>query len=137
MQEASAILQHGNAIIFKKHLQNYLVDLEFYTNSPCVIYVESGRETITNSDNESCTLTANTALFLPQGLNLHSDYFSASESLCAYLIFFEDSIIANYLSSKRKHKPTNPHHNIFSPIKCGAVIEAFLQVSAPYLLGYR
>ena len=97
MQDITVLHQHQSSAIFYKDLQQDLVDIEFYTNTPCFIYLEHGREVITNSQNQEIELTAGSGAFLPQGLNLHSDFVKETESLKAWLVFFDDDVIKEYL----------------------------------------
>ena len=46
-------------------------------------------------------LAARTAIFLPRGLNLHSDYVKVTENLKAYLIFFTDDVLTDFISAKK------------------------------------
>jgi len=98
MQDVTVLKQHRNSAIFYKCLEQDLVDIEFYTNTPCFIYIANGREVITNSNNETLDMMAGSALFLPQGLSLHSDFVKETESLHAYLVFFDDKVVIEYLS---------------------------------------
>ncbi|WP_271270768.1 AraC family transcriptional regulator [Aliamphritea hakodatensis] len=98
MQDIRVISHHQNSAILHKSLQQDLTDIEFYTNTPCLIYIENGREVITGSDNKTTELLAGDAVFIPQGLNLHSDFVRQTESLKAYLVFFDDRIIHSFLS---------------------------------------
>jgi len=102
IKDVTVLCHHGNSAIFHKHLEQDLVDIEFYTNSPCFIHVESGREVITNSKNGKIELKTGSSIFLPQGLSLQSDFVQETESLKAYLVFFDDDVIANYLSKLKK-----------------------------------
>lgn len=102
MLDVSVLASHGDSIVFYKHLAEDLLDVEFYTNRPCLIYIEHGQETITTSDNQVLELNAGSALLLPQGYNLHSDYVQTTESLKAYLVFFGDDVISSYLRGKKR-----------------------------------
>ena len=52
MTDVVPLLHDGNSAIFYKNLEHDLVDVEFYTNTPCIIYIENGQETITTSENK-------------------------------------------------------------------------------------
>ena len=104
MKDLKALMHHGDAVIFKKQLENDLVDVEFYTNQPCFVYIESGYETLTNSDNVTIKLEPGMAIFLAQGANLHSDFVKATESLTAFLVFFDEQVILNYLKKVNQAK---------------------------------
>ena len=53
MSDIQQLIYDGNSGIFYKDLKQDLVDVEFYTNIPCVVYIEGGQETITTSDNKT------------------------------------------------------------------------------------
>lgn len=102
MKDATMLTSSGDSVVFKKHLERDLVDIEFYTNTPCLIYIESGHEFLTNSSNEMIELHAGSAIFLPRGATLHSDYVKKTESLKAYLVFFDEQVITEYLSKVKR-----------------------------------
>ncbi|MEZ9231336.1 helix-turn-helix domain-containing protein [Vibrio amylolyticus] len=104
MQDVRVLLHRGDAVIFKKHLEQDLTNIEFYTNTPCLIYIESGYETLTNSENDTTKLHPGSALFLAQGLNLHSDFVKSTDSLKAYLVFFDEQVIVEYLTKLKNEK---------------------------------
>ncbi|MCG8393540.1 MAG: helix-turn-helix transcriptional regulator [Pseudomonadales bacterium] len=106
IKDVTVIKQAGNSAIFYKNLEQDLVDIAFYTNTPCLIYVSNGLEVLTNSSGETVTLRAGSAIFLPQGSKLRSDFVRKAESLKAFLVFFDDDIIARYLG--RTGVPPNP-----------------------------
>lgn len=98
MKDVSVVMQGANSVMFLKHLEHDLVDVEFYTNYPCFVYIESGCEVLTNAQNEVIELQAGSAIFLPQGATLHSDYVKQTQSLRACLVFFDQQVITEYLS---------------------------------------
>ncbi|UTV29908.1 helix-turn-helix domain-containing protein [Photobacterium atrarenae] len=102
IKDVTVLCHHQNSVIFYKNLEQDLVDIEFYINTPCFIYIESGREVITNSHNDTIELTAGSSIFLPQGLKLQSDFVKETESLKAYLVFFDDDVIVDYLSKLKR-----------------------------------
>ena len=104
MTDVVPLLHTANTGIFYKSLRHDLVDVEFYTNTPCLVYIESGQETITTSENKTHELHAGSAVFLPQGLNVHSDYVRTTSSLKAYLTFFDEDVISEFLSTYKVNK---------------------------------
>ena len=125
MSDIEPLLHHGNSGIFYKDLAQDLVDIEFYTNIPCVIYIESGHETITTADNKTHQLPAHTAAFLPQGINLHSDYVKTTENLKAYLVFFTDDIITDFISAVKTNEITEPEQTELLKIQCDSLVQAY------------
>lgn len=99
MRDVKALACVGQSLIFYKHLEQDLVDIEFYTNAPCVVYIKNGQERITSADNLSISLKQGETLYLPKGLHLYSDYVSTAGKLNAFLIFFERDLIERFLSS--------------------------------------
>lgn len=97
MKDVKLLGEHRGSAIFYKHLERDLRNIEFYTNTPCFIYIESGKEVITNYNHHTVTLTSGTSIFLPQGLNLHSDFVKETKSLKAMLVFFDNELITEYL----------------------------------------
>lgn len=98
MKDVALIAQYRESSVFYKNLEDDLLDVEFYVNSPCFVFIDSGLEIVTNANNESIELKDGMGIFFPQGLNLHSDFVKATDDLKAYLVFFDDVVIADYLS---------------------------------------
>ncbi|WP_125783050.1 helix-turn-helix domain-containing protein [Pseudoalteromonas rubra] len=98
MKDVAVLCHHRNSAVFYKSLEQDLVNIEFYTNTPCFIFIEHGKEAITNSNNDMVELRAGAAVFLPQGLNLQSDFVKETDALRAYLVFFDDDVVSDYLS---------------------------------------
>ncbi|MEJ2613171.1 MAG: hypothetical protein P8179_24745 [Candidatus Thiodiazotropha sp.] len=86
-------------MIFEKNLEQDLRNIEFYTNIPCLIYIESGTEVLTNSSHGIISLHTGDCIFLPQGHNLHSDFVRETKSLKATLVFFADTLVAGYIKN--------------------------------------
>ena len=127
MEDVVALMSHGDIGVFYKCLQGDLTNVEFYTNTPCFVYIESGLEVITTSDNETHQLTSGTVLFLPQGRNLHSDFVRATDSLRAYLVFVDDVVISEYLKTRKKTKKTETEEAGLFSAQCGVVVESFFK----------
>ncbi len=127
MTDVVALLHNVNSGFFYKNLAHDLVDVEFYTNIPCIIYIEGGQETITTFDNKRYELHANTAIFLPQGINLHSDYVKTTTALKAYLIFFEDDVITDFLSTAKTVEITKGYQPQLLKIQCDDLIKMFFK----------
>jgi AraC-like DNA-binding protein len=77
---------------------------------------------VTTSDNKTHKLIAQTAVFLPQGMNLHSDYVKATENLKAYLVFFSDDIITDFVSAQPKNAIIEAKQAELLTINCGNLI---------------
>jgi AraC-like DNA-binding protein len=125
MGDARCLISSGELSVFYKCLKSDLVDVEFYTNTPCFVYIESGEEVITTSDNQNHKLSSNSVIFLPQGQNLHSDFVRSTDSLKAYLIFINDELITEYLCNKKSVTSTKVlSHSLFQ-VSTGALLNLF------------
>jgi len=125
MTDVKPLLDSANACIFYKNLEHDLTDVEFYTNIPCLVYIESGQETITTSENKTYELHAQTAIFLPQGINLHSDYVKTTTNLKAYLVFFEEDVIDRYLTTIKPISKDKNHQSELLKIQCDELINIY------------
>lgn len=102
MADVDTLMQDGDSVVFYKDLQADLVDIEFFTGAPCIVYIHTGREIITSPDNERFVLNPRDLIFFPKGLNLYSDYQSEDGRLNAFLVFFNQSVVKTFLSTKKK-----------------------------------
>jgi len=125
MKDVTVLSHHRNSAIFYKNLEQDLADIEFYTNTPCFIFIENGREVITNSNNDTVELSAGSSIFLPQGLNLQSDFVKETESLKAYLVFFDDDVVFDYLSKVKKPLAFHESEETFCLLKGGDEFTTF------------
>lgn len=125
MSDIQQLMSSGDSGILYKNLKQDLVDVEFYTNIPCLVYIESGQEVITSSDNQTYKLSAGTAIFLPQGLNLHSDYVKVTENLKSYLVFFTKDVLTDFISTEKKNKFMNCEQHDLLKIQCDSLIEVY------------
>ncbi|MFD2205485.1 helix-turn-helix domain-containing protein [Kiloniella antarctica] len=130
MKDATCLVENGASAIFYKDLAQDLVDVEFFCNNPCFVYIKNGRERITSLDNTSIEMSEGTVTFLPRGTNLHSDYVKSYQNLQAYLLFFDDDLIREFLSSqphngKRKHANTSPSHQDLHQFKGSSVLAGY------------
>ena len=125
MRDVKPLLDSANSCIFYKSLEHDLTDVAFYTNVPCLVYIESGQETITTCENKSYELNAQTAIFLPQGVNLHSDYVKTTTDLKAYLVFFEDDVISRYLRTVKPVANVESQSSKLLKIQCDELIKNY------------
>lgn len=99
IEDVKPILFQEESAIFFKDLKQDLVNIEFHTSTPCLVYIETGREVITSCHNEAYELNPGEAILLPKGLNLYSDYTHDGSGLNAYLVFFGADVLSNFLST--------------------------------------
>jgi AraC family transcriptional regulator, exoenzyme S synthesis regulatory protein ExsA len=100
MRDVKPILFQGESSIFYKDLERDLANIEFHTRTPCIVYIKTGKEVITTCHDERFEVGPGEAIFLPQGLNLHSDYIHEGDGLKAYLSFFDSDIVTRFLASE-------------------------------------
>lgn len=96
MSDVQVLMHSNNAAICYKQLEQNLVDVEFYSQVPCLVYIVSGEETITCSGNQQFQFGEGDLFLLPRGEHLHSDFVRSTRSLSAYLLFFDDSILGQF-----------------------------------------
>ena len=124
-KEVSSLFEYDNnsTILYKKFNDN-IVNLEFYTHLPCIVFNCNGTETITSYDFKSVDIQSNELLFLPQGMHLISDFKKNNESLEAYLFFFDDDLINEFLSIKKcKHNQIQSNATFFKMNVSSSILE--------------
>ncbi len=97
MSDAHLIMAHNEASVFYKKINYEMRNIEFFTNNPCFIYVENGEETFTHPDGEQLVLKAKEMLFIPKNSFMLSDFQSEHKPLIAFIIFFDQSLIKEFL----------------------------------------
>lgn len=110
MKEAHVLMQNRSSSIFYKEIHEDLTGIEFLVNTPCLIFISSGKETFISSDDEYFVTSENEMLGLPQNIYMISDFFKADGVLKTYLFFFDNSLIDEFLASrkiKRSNLPTD------------------------------
>lgn len=100
--DVEVLLYDKDSVIFYKDLKSELNNVEIHTSKACLVYIKSGHEFITTCYNERIELFSGDIIFFPKGVNFHSDYTSKDGSPNAYVIFFGDNVITEFLSKKSK-----------------------------------
>jgi AraC-like DNA-binding protein len=100
MADVKPLLFNEESAIFFKDLEQDLINIEFHTSAPCLVYIATGRQVITSCHNDSYELRPGEAILLPKGLNLHSDYIHEGKGLKAYLLFFGADVLSRFLSTE-------------------------------------
>jgi AraC family transcriptional regulator, exoenzyme S synthesis regulatory protein ExsA len=95
---------NNDATILYKSLNFDLINVEFYTQTYCIVYSCSGVETITSYDFKEVIIRENELLFLPKDMHLISDFIKKDKTLEAFLFFFNDDVIEKFLSLKKLKK---------------------------------
>ena len=135
MNDILPLYSDKRSSIFYKDLNYDLLDIEFYTNQCCIVYIVSGSETITSSDNKKYVINEKEAILFPKGLNLYSDFVRMNVSLNAYLIFFDNEIVMDFLANHQKPikkvSQLKKGHEFIEPgpekIKTGDAFHSFFQ----------
>ena len=99
MRDVKALLFNKDSSILYKDLEADLVNIEFHTQLPCIVYIKAGKEVITTSRNESFEVGPGEMIYLPKGLNLYSDYIHKGSGLNAFLLFIGSDILTKFLAT--------------------------------------
>lgn len=105
---ARAIMTCGRAGIFHKRLNQDAFGTEFFSNTPCLAYVIRGRETFFDADAEETTVTPGDTLLVPRHHHMVSEFSSINGPLEAYLFFFSDGVIADFLAETSRGPVSAP-----------------------------
>ena len=97
MADARPIMTDNDAAIFYKHIKQDMLDIEFYTSTPCLAFVIKGEETFTSFDHEVFHLREREMLLMPRNLYMLSDFTSNAGPLEALLFFFDRRTMEAYL----------------------------------------
>jgi AraC-like DNA-binding protein len=95
---------NNNATILYKSFNHNLNNLEFYTQTHCIVFNCNGIETITSYDFKEVIIRENELLFLPKDMYLISDFIKTDKSLEAFLFFLNEDIVEKFLSIKKLKK---------------------------------
>ncbi|MEM1078845.1 MAG: AraC family transcriptional regulator [Pseudomonadota bacterium] len=95
--DARPIMSHGAAGVFHKIIRQDMEGVEFFTNAPCLAYVQRGRETFYDADGHETVVGPGDMLFLPGQQHMVSDFRNADGPLEAWLFFFDAAVIADFL----------------------------------------
>jgi AraC-like DNA-binding protein len=97
MADAFPVMSHNEAAIFFKCIEQNVINIEFYTNMPCLAFVLSGEETFTVFDHQQIRLTNSEMLFMPKNMYLISDFIRTNGPLRAFLFFFDRPTVEAFL----------------------------------------
>lgn len=124
--DARTIMSHGHAGVFYKFIRQDMFGIEFFTNAPCLAYVAKGREVFYDANGTETIVAAGDMLLMPRHHHMVSDFSNESGPLEAWLFFFSDAVINQFLkttSSRVAQKPTSKIA-LFSGSAC---LRAFVQ----------
>ncbi|RED48515.1 helix-turn-helix domain-containing protein [Aestuariispira insulae] len=100
MVDAHCVMGHGEASIFYKNIPQNMTDVEFFTNAPCLAFVLSGEETFASYERDEIVLRKGQMLFMPKNSYMISDFVRTDGPLEAFLFFFDDGTIKEFLKSR-------------------------------------
>ncbi|QUS55692.1 helix-turn-helix transcriptional regulator [Pseudovibrio brasiliensis] len=101
MADARLIMSDGKASVFHKLIRDDMRDIEFFTSTPCLAFVISGRESFSSAEHEEFVLNDGEMLFMGRDLHMISDFTNEDGPLEAVLFFFDTAVIAEFLKRKR------------------------------------
>lgn len=104
MEDAHVVMDHGDAAIFYKNINSNLLDIEFYTNAPCLAFVLKGVETFTSYNHDHFTLNEEEMILMPKDQFMISDFKKQGEPLEAFLFFFDRPTIEKFLKQSTQNK---------------------------------
>ncbi|KZN34577.1 hypothetical protein N480_21365 [Pseudoalteromonas luteoviolacea S2607] len=131
LSDVSKVVSYNGSSLYFKDLKQDLIDVEFYTNQLCLVFVEEGSETLTGWQNNQIKLTEGQGILLCQGQNLHSDFVKSTQDLKAWLVFFDKALIERFLLSiaVSVNRPNTPTGS-FLTVDHTAVSGFFRQLSS-------
>src|SRR5689334_21950831 len=98
MRNVKPILADGSSSILHKTLETNLENKAIYIATPLIVYIKQGKQIIRDYDAMANVVDENHLIFLSKGIYTVSDYVTGSDIFEAVLLFFDDKLIAKYLS---------------------------------------
>lgn len=128
MRDIDTVAAHSSRSlsIYYKKIDDDLTDLEFHTGETCLVYLLSGRETVTDFDDHALDLHPGELLFLQKDLFLYSDFIRQGGPLQALLLFYDHAIIDRFLGSQRPSQEMGPVTNHFFKLPVSEAISAYM-----------
>ncbi|MBV2122810.1 MAG: AraC family transcriptional regulator [Candidatus Thiodiazotropha sp. (ex Ctena orbiculata)] len=125
LRDIKPVLFNIESSIFYKDLESDLVNIEFHTQEPCIVYIQAGHEVITTSENRSIEVGPGEVIYLPKGLNLHSDYFHTGAGLNAFLLFIGADVLAKFLSTGEMPSAIKSNQDAIIKLKASRVVQSY------------
>ena len=119
-------IPYANSAIIYKELNYELDNVEFYTQSHCIVFSCGGVETISAYDFSTIQIAQHEMLFLPKDMYLISDYTKPEKTLKAYMFFFDDNIIDTFLSQKVLNENSYERKVSFFKIEINSGIQNYI-----------
>ncbi|MCG7983583.1 MAG: AraC family transcriptional regulator [Candidatus Thiodiazotropha lotti] len=125
LRDIKPVLFNNKSSIFYKDLESDLANIEFHTRLPCIVYIQAGHEVITTSGNQSIEVGPGEVIYLPKGLNLHSDYFHTEDGLNAFLLFIGADVLAKFLSSGQTPSTVKQNEDAIVKLQAGRAVQNY------------
>lgn len=98
MRNVKPILADDSSSILHKTLEANLENKAIYITTPLIVYIKQGKQIIRDYDAVADVVEENHLIFLSKGVYTVSDYVTGGDIFEAVLLFFDDKLIAKYLS---------------------------------------
>jgi AraC-like DNA-binding protein len=99
LENIKKILHNGNNSILYKIVDKDMLDMEKIMVSHCIVYVKSGRVSITTYEYENYTISDGEMLFIPRDSYLISDYITKEKHMEVFLFFFDYTLSSEFLQN--------------------------------------
>jgi AraC family transcriptional regulator, exoenzyme S synthesis regulatory protein ExsA len=100
-QDAQCVMQARSQAIYHKLIRKSMEGVEFFTSTPCLCYPLRGTETFRTGEGETLVVEPGTFLMMPRDTFMVSDFINDEGPLEAFLFFFDDRCIAEFLRISR------------------------------------
>jgi AraC-like DNA-binding protein len=127
VRDVKPMLHGEESSIFYKDLESSLTNVEFHTSVPCIIYIKSGQEIITTSQDEILKIQAGEAILLPKGLNLFSDYIYKGTGLIGYLLFLGQDVLSDFVSTQTTPNTAITNDDAIYKISANHAVKAYFK----------
>jgi len=124
-RDAACVMQFGGQAIYHKLIRGNMRGIEFYTNAPCLCYPVRGTETFYTGCGNELVIEPGSFLMMPRDSFMVSDFENRDGPLEAFLFFFNDRCIAEFLR-------TGP----LEPLDANPMQDAYRIPSHPRLSAY-
>lgn len=94
------ILSDDENCILYKNLDKNILDNEKVITSHSIVYVVSGKVSITTYDGNEINITNDEMLFMPRDSYVISDYLNNGKNMEVFLLFFGQDIVMEFLDRK-------------------------------------
>ncbi|WP_254695692.1 helix-turn-helix domain-containing protein [Leisingera sp. NJS204] len=140
-EDAQPVIAQRGASIFRKFIRKDMLGVEFFTNAACLAYVVRGQETFYDFDGGATCVSAGDMLMIPRHHHMISDFTNADGPLEAWLFFFDDPVIDDFLKAtsavSTQHATCMP--SLFAGTPClkayvAALPQVYVGLDAPYAL---